>query len=214
VQLINIEGLVLLGPGSEWFWSAVSGIVLAVTFVALYRQLRLQANVTAIEQLTTFEAEWVSERLVRNKRDIAIALRDGRNPAALPDGPTVPIFNFWERMGVLAKARRIDPTLLWSVNGGVCETWWAVLRPWVMASRAELGPTYGEGFEWLADVIAKLNRQGGIAAAVMDNLGDLDTFIAALEYRIRNEEALRSEPATPTRVSRRRSEPVQKAIPD
>jgi hypothetical protein len=40
--LINTEGLAFIGPGSEWFWTAVSGIVLAGTFIAIYRQLRLQ----------------------------------------------------------------------------------------------------------------------------------------------------------------------------
>jgi hypothetical protein len=42
VVLINTEGSALIGPGSEWFWTAVSGAVLAVTFLAIYRQLRLQ----------------------------------------------------------------------------------------------------------------------------------------------------------------------------
>jgi hypothetical protein len=38
MKLINTDGMALIGPGSEWFWTAVSGIVLAVTFIAIYRQ--------------------------------------------------------------------------------------------------------------------------------------------------------------------------------
>ena len=42
MKFINTDGVTFVGAGSEWFWAAVSGLVLAVTFIAIYRQLRLQ----------------------------------------------------------------------------------------------------------------------------------------------------------------------------
>ena len=41
-----------IGPGSEWFWTAVSGIVLAVTFLAIWRQLALQRSASGYAQVT------------------------------------------------------------------------------------------------------------------------------------------------------------------
>jgi hypothetical protein len=35
VKLINTDGMAFIGPGSEWFWTALSGLVLAVTFIAI-----------------------------------------------------------------------------------------------------------------------------------------------------------------------------------
>jgi hypothetical protein len=35
VKLINTDGLTLIGPGSEWFWTALSGIVVAVTLLVI-----------------------------------------------------------------------------------------------------------------------------------------------------------------------------------
>jgi hypothetical protein len=32
----------IIGPGSEWFWTALQFTALAVTFIAIYRQLRTQ----------------------------------------------------------------------------------------------------------------------------------------------------------------------------
>ena len=32
MTFINTDGMALMGPGSEWFWTAVSGLVLSVTF--------------------------------------------------------------------------------------------------------------------------------------------------------------------------------------
>lgn len=42
MTLINTDEMVLIGPGSEWLWAALTGIVLAGTGVAIYRQLRVQ----------------------------------------------------------------------------------------------------------------------------------------------------------------------------
>jgi len=35
MKLINTDGLAFIGPGSEWYWTAMSGLVLAVTFFAI-----------------------------------------------------------------------------------------------------------------------------------------------------------------------------------
>ena len=42
MKLINPEGLALIGPGSEWFWTALQFMALAITFIAIYRQLQAQ----------------------------------------------------------------------------------------------------------------------------------------------------------------------------
>ncbi len=42
VKFINTDGMVFIGPGSEWLWAALTGLVLAGTAIAIYRQLRVQ----------------------------------------------------------------------------------------------------------------------------------------------------------------------------
>ena len=70
-------GMSFIGPGSEWFWTAFSGIVVATTFVAIYGQLRLPRSAAAIEQLNTIILEWSSERLCRAKFNVLVALEAG-----------------------------------------------------------------------------------------------------------------------------------------
>jgi hypothetical protein len=68
VNLVNLDGLTIIGPGSKSFWSAVNGIVLAVTFVALCRQLRVQAAAAALAQIEAMTAPseiWSRHALVR-----------------------------------------------------------------------------------------------------------------------------------------------------
>ena len=42
MKLINTDGMAFIGPGSEWFWTALQFTALAITFIAIYRQLRTQ----------------------------------------------------------------------------------------------------------------------------------------------------------------------------
>ena len=42
MKLINTEGMAFFGPGSEWFWTALTFIALTLTFLAVYREFRTQ----------------------------------------------------------------------------------------------------------------------------------------------------------------------------
>jgi hypothetical protein len=77
VKFINTDGVTFVGAGSEWFWAAVSGLVLAVTFIAIYRQLRLQRvqmreNTKVLRSqahynaLTLLQRPWESADFVRS----------------------------------------------------------------------------------------------------------------------------------------------------
>ena len=208
MSLMNTQGLVLIGPGSEWFWSAISGLILAGTFIAIYRQLRLSANASAIDRLTEFEREWASERLLRFPLAVLQELSAGVDPVDLSSGPAHLVFDFWERIGALAKGGRVDPRLLASVNGGVSEWWWAILKAYVFKRRVDLGPTFGESFEWLEGAMSKINRASGIDD--FDRIGPVDPSIATLEWQIRIEESLRAVPVTRPSAGRR---PASSRVP-
>ena len=77
VKLINIDGMALIGPGSEWLWTAVSGLVLAVTFIAFYRQLRRQNAANAVARIVALQGEWTKTTSLPARLQTAIELRDG-----------------------------------------------------------------------------------------------------------------------------------------
>ena len=194
MKFLNTDGMAFIGPGSEWFWTAVSGIVLAVTFIAIYRQLSLARGANAREQLASSDAEWTSERLIRCKFDVLVALRDGADRASIPDGAAQSIGLYWERIGALTHGGHIDPKLLHSFNGGACPVWWAALAPFVRKLRTEYGdPTEYREFEWLAGSMRAMDRRVGASAFDEAMLaGQLNQRIAELRDRLRFEQALRS----------------------
>lgn len=194
MKFINTDGMAFIGPGSEWFWTALSGIILAVTFIAIYRQLRLQAAAASVETLESLQREIYSERMHRNHLALLLALSSGSDAAHLPDGPAAAVANMWERIATLSHMGHVDRSLLWNLGSSVCQGWWAILGPWVANMRAETGQAeYFEDFEWLARYMADTDRRAGAAGTYAVPTGlDLEKRIASLQERIGIDEALRS----------------------
>ncbi len=107
MSLINTNGMAFIGPGSEWFWTAVSGLVLAVTFFAIYRQLRLQRGQAAIAQINAIRVEWISKE-ERYKRLAALIDLENRAPTeGMPSSAYAPA-NWFDRLGYLVRKGHLN----------------------------------------------------------------------------------------------------------
>jgi hypothetical protein len=212
VKLINTDGMAFIGPGSEWFWTAVSGIVLAVTFFAIYRQLALARGANAFAQLGGLVDEWNGERLIRKRLDVLHALRDGVGPTDVPDSPASAIANFWEKVASLVRAGHIDLTLIAEGFGGA-EVWWGILGPYVFRVRTEdANPAFWEHFEWIAGALVKVHPAAAFDQRSFDR--SLEQRIAINEADLRDLVAMRTAidpPAAP--AGRRTRKPEGAAQP-
>jgi hypothetical protein len=191
MTLVNTNGMAFIGPGSEWFWTAVSGLILVVTFLAIYRQLRIARSANSYEQLVAFQNEVWSERMVRVELELLVALRDGADPTDLPPGAADIVGGFWQQTGALARSGHLDPELLGRGALGGVTFWWSALAPYVRRVRAERPqPGFLLDFEWLAGIVAEGDRRehspGWSGAHLRDDA------IRLLEDRLRIEEALRT----------------------
>ena len=180
-MLINTNGLAFLGPGSEWFWSMLQFVVVAVTLVGIYYQLRSSQSANAFAQLGGLVDEWDGERLIRKRIAIMVALRDGAAPVDIPGAPADAVANYWEKVGTLVRAGHIPPSLI-AEGMGSTQAWWGILAPYVLKWRTEdANPDLWEHFEWLAGAIVRLHP----AAAF-----DQQSFERTLEQRIADNESV------------------------
>jgi hypothetical protein len=158
MQLINLDDFVILGAGSEWLWTMVSGIVLAVTFLAIYRQLRLQGDAAAIEQIRAIYREWADERMTRAKFETLTRIRD-RADAQTTANAAVDVGDFWEGFAYLVRAGNIDRKLLYNSLGPACRIWWGLLGPSARFVREQANDQgIWVDFEWLAGIFAEFDR--------------------------------------------------------
>lgn len=198
MKLINMDGMALIGPGSEWFWTALTGIVLAVTFLAIYRQLTTARNAAAYEQLDAFERELASERMLRFQLTVLVAVREGVDPTHLPGAAAWGIMKFWEQVGALCRRGHFDADLLGEGSGTTVGLWWLVLAPYARQVRSERGPAWYENFEWLAGVMATIERRSGSPAMDQAQFTKiLNPMIDRLRAAIEIEQELRSAMALP-----------------
>ena len=187
--LINTNGLVLIGPGSEWFWSMLQFVIVAVTLVGIYYQLRISRSANAFAQLGALVDEWQGERLVRKRIGVLVAIRDGAAKADVPDSPATAIANYWEKVGALVRAGHIDSVpdcrgLGWG-PGLVGDP-----APWVLRVRTEdANPSFWEHFEWLAGTMVRLHPEAAFDQQAFDRR--LDERITANEADLRDLEAMR-----------------------
>jgi hypothetical protein len=193
VKLINTDGMAFIGPGSEWFWTALSGIVLAVTFLAIYRQLATARSIGFREELDGLAREWQSERLMRYRREVMITLRDAGDDAPLPQGPAGGVADYWEKLGELTRRGHLDATALHSFYSPVCQAWWAQLAPHIRRLRADYAdPHIYEQFEWLVRLMADLDHRTGRRQFDLTRFTPRAASIAQLDEKLRIEESLRS----------------------
>jgi hypothetical protein len=170
MTIVNTNGLVLLGPGSEWLWSMLQFGVVAVSLVGLYRQLRIQTSAGAIEQASALARDWSSELLHRSRLAVLLALRDGTDRADIPRQASVEIGNYWERVGYLVRQGHIDRLLVYAYLGSVVRFWWVLLGPNTQRLRElQRDPLIYEEFEWLAALMADLDRRAGSTGAYDDD---------------------------------------------
>jgi hypothetical protein len=194
VTFINTSGMSFIGPGSEWFWSALSGLVLAVTFIAIYRQLRLTRDSEAIRMVDSFYSEWNSERMLRYRLEILRWIAGGRIAATEPRGSMTGVANFWENLGTLGHRGHLDSVLLWDAYGGDCVVAWYDLEQFVESDRARTGdPRFFEHFEWLVNRMNALDRRAGTEPLSRETYAPLlEGRVAGFEERLHVEVALRS----------------------
>lgn len=208
MTLINLDGLALIGPGSEWFWSMLQFVVVAITLYAIYRQVRLQASSSAIEQVAALDRDWNTEAMTRSRLTVLEKIRDGADPAKLPSQAGT-IGNFWERTGYLVKAGHVDPALVYEYFDNTIQTWWAWLTPYAASSREQFSIAgIFENFEWLAGQMAEIDSRAGrpLAFDAAYLARQLPAFIEANLDVIRQAEDLRAVMVRPPSAETARNE--------
>lgn len=190
MQLISGEPLVLIGPGSEWFWTAISGVVLAVTFLAIYRQLGAQRAANAFQQVNALWDEWSSEPLTRARLAVFVSLRDGSSLLALPAHGFGRVMNYWEKVAGLVRAGHVPLALVDQSYGSDVWLWWQLLEPKLTKIRLdESEPGIGIDFEWLAQRVTPPAVPRDAREVATRNL---EVWIPNLQGLIRDMEATRA----------------------
>jgi hypothetical protein len=200
--VVSTEGLTLFGAGSEWFWSMLQFVVVAITLVGIYFQLRQGRASIAFTQANALEDEWDGERLTRRRLAIALALRD--------NGPDVDlrllapvVESYWEKVGALVRSGHIELPVVADSLGAMCRLWWTILEPDVRRWQAAESSETWANFEWLAGATTRIQRAQGVPDAAFSRErmeAMVPLWISAAQMAIEEFESMRSVTRAPSPV--------------
>jgi len=181
-MLINTNSLVLIGPGSEWFWTMLTGLVLALTFVAIYRQLRAQRAAAIFEQFKSIAAQW-DAKAFRYTRLAALIDLEHRTVTEGAPQAAMTVAGWFDTLGTLVIAGHVDTRAVAATYAEPILSWWETLRPFIDRDRTRWNaPAHLADFEELARrMAAEWKRTYGRPFEVTETIGEqIDRMTAAL----------------------------------
>lgn len=192
MTFINTDGLTFLGPGSEWFWTAVSAVAVVVTLVAIYRAIAHPAERQGGAAVRCRGAR-VGVRAVhpRTSRRCPVHSRRPRPRGARGGEPARRLV---ENLASLIRAGHLIQSRIVGQWGGRILVFWTMLRPTYSWSRVNAPDELWTTFEWLSN---QGRRHGKDHSDELTSLSPekIARWIGRLEEELAIEEAMRAGPA-------------------
>lgn len=159
----------ILGQESSWFWTMVQAIIVGITLLFIYSQVRIQRYTNMLTTLNSLIERWNSE--IITKARIITCQQYLANQKKVEDINIVRVLNFFEELGLYYKKKVFDTDVLWSMFALQVENYWSVLSPMIHEYRAEeKDKTYYEDFEYMKNEFEKYSRKRGLN--IVDKTGD------------------------------------------
>ena len=157
MTFINLDGAAIFGPGSEWLWVFAQFIALAVTGLAIYRQLRAQAWANQAAIFTRFADGFSSENMIRTKLSALIEIAGGTRSLT----PSIDqVGQFFEGVAQGRFNGHMRPRYAWEEYRSAAQSFWAAFAPLAPELR-KADPNLWRGWErWLVEVRERDRRAG------------------------------------------------------
>lgn len=157
MTIVNVNGMAILGPGSEWLWTMAQFVALTVTGIAIFRQLRAQAWANQLKLFQQFSADFNDERMIRTKLNALIDLSRGARNLT----PSIEVVGqFFDNIGEGRYHGHMHPRYAWEEYGLVAQRYWSAFEA-ILPDLRRVDPNLWAGWErWLGEVRAR-DRQAG-----------------------------------------------------
>jgi hypothetical protein len=134
VKFVNWEDSALFGPGSEWFWSMASFVVVVVSLGGIYRQLRAQGSANAVQRIESLQGKYDSERMAYARLALALDLKYEEGSGRTFEKGR-PLLDFFANVDDLYGAGYLSVEEIASSWGRSIQIWTALLAPTVEHQR-------------------------------------------------------------------------------
>lgn len=158
MRVINTDGLALIGPGSEWLWTALQFFALSITGLAVFRQLRAQTSANSLAMGIRLADEFRVE-LLRFK--LASVMDVSGNSRTMT--PAIEkVGGFFDGTAGAIENGYVPARMAWQEWGEAGQTYWALFRP-VLEERRKTEPLLWKQWEgWIAHLDDRDRKAGTV----------------------------------------------------
>ncbi len=166
MPLVNLDNPTIIGPGSEWFWAMAQLVVVVVSLLAVYRQLKAQGAANAFARISSIQRHWESKTLAQARLRTALRLRYS-NEKGLDAGALI-VCEFMDDIWDLYEQGFLTRDVAVGNWGYSAYNWWQLLGPAVEFQRLADGEMASSNFESFAAFAGKMMLENGLALAEFD----------------------------------------------
>lgn len=139
----------------------IQAVVVLVTLIAIYIQIRLARYANMLPLFTSLEARWWSPRLVRARHNACTRHLDSQyEPAPGLAADEDAILAFFEDVGLYVAHGVLAKSIVWEKLSLIIEQYWQMLAPRIDFER-RVDPTYFTHFERLRRTMLRISKRRG-----------------------------------------------------
>jgi hypothetical protein len=160
----------LFGNGSEWFWSFLQFVIVTVTIILIYRELRLSAATHLLGSLTSLNERWTSPGMVSQRQKICQTYLKGERVLTLG---MQNVFTFFAELGLYAKKGWVPRQVIWDTYSYHIECYWDMCSQEVSNRRTHLNDSsVFENFDQLVKDMRAINKKRKISLLVSEQMSN------------------------------------------
>lgn len=159
MTIFNPDGMAIFGPGSEWLWTMAQFVALAITGLAIFRQLRAQAWANQFSLFRQYSDEFNGELMIRTKLNALIDVSEGARRLT----PSIEVVGqFFDNVASGQDNGHMNSRYAWEEFGGVAQRYWSVFEPILPDLRAADPAIWKSWERWLVEVRERDRRAGKV----------------------------------------------------
>ncbi len=148
---------IFFGQESSWFWSMCQFIVIAITLVMIYLQVRIQRKSSMLNTLHKCDEKWNSDVLLKCRSHASEDYL--RNDLHLHEEEVI-LINFFEDLGLYVQEKVLSKAIVWDSYSYYIERYWPMLEAAIKERQASNGDlTIGERFKNLHSDMNKFSQK-------------------------------------------------------
>jgi hypothetical protein len=144
----------IFGSGSEWFWTMAQAIIVGITLLFIYFQLKAQHSKNMLDTIAVFDDRWNSKEM-RNSRK-KLCQKYTQNDFAHFYDLEGHALDFFEQMGLYLKKGVYNRDVIWEFYSYYIIYYWRIAQNLIEQYRKdERDNTYYVWFEYLYEEMLK-----------------------------------------------------------